>query len=71
MKKFPIKTDTMMGSDTINLGILRGGQAINVVPGSCKITFDIRPTTKKEVVKDFVSSTIQRLKDKDPDFKIE
>lgn len=71
MKKFEIKTDPLMGSDTVNLGILQGGQAINVVPDSCKITFDIRPTTKKEVVKDFVSATIQELKDKDPDFNIE
>ncbi len=71
MKKFEIKTDPLMGSDTINLGILQGGQAINVVPSHCKITFDIRPTTKTEVVKDFVNTTIQELKDKDPDFEIE
>ena len=71
MKKYEIKTDPLMGSDTVNLGILQGGQAINVVPGGCKITFDIRPTTKKEVVKDFVNTTIKGLKDKDPDFKIE
>jgi len=71
MKKFEIKTDPLMGSDTINLGILQGGQAINVVPSHCKITFDIRPTTKTEVVKDFVNTTIQRLKDEDPDFEIE
>ena len=49
----------------------RGGQAINVVPDRCKIIFDIRPTTKKEAVKDFVNNTIQRLKIEDPDFKIE
>lgn len=71
MKRFEIKTDPLMGSDTINLGILQGGQAINVVPSHCKITFDIRPTTKTEVVKDFMNATIQELKDKDPDFEIE
>ena len=71
MKRFEIKTDPLMGSDTINLGILQGGQAINVVPSHCKITFDIRPTTKTEVVKDFMNATIQELKDKDPDFDIE
>jgi len=71
MKKFEIKTDPLMGSDTINLGILQGGQAINVVPSHCKITFDIRPTTKTEEVKDFVNTAIQELRDKDPDFEIE
>lgn len=68
---YEIKTDPLMGSDTINIGILHGGDAINVVPGRCKITFDIRPATKKEVVKQFMDETFNRLKDKDPDFKIE
>jgi len=71
MKKFEIKTDPLIGSDTVNLGILQGGQAINVVPSRCKITFDIRPTTKTEAVKHFVNTTIQELKDEDPDFEIE
>lgn len=71
MKKFQVKTDPLMGSGTVNLGILQGGQAINVVPSRCKITFDIRPTTKIEVVKDFVDTTIQGLKEKAPDFEIE
>jgi len=71
MKKYDIKIDPLMHSDTINIGMLQGGQAINVVPDRCKITFDIRPTTKKEVVKDFVNDTIQKLKIEDPDFKIE
>jgi len=71
IKQFKIREDPLMGEDTINIGILQGGRAINVVPDRCKITFDIRPTTKKEVVKDFVSATIQRLEKEDPDFKIE
>jgi len=71
IKKYKIKTDPLVGSDTVNLGILQGGQAINVVPDTCKITFDIRPSTKTEVVKNFINATIQGLKNKDPDFKIE
>ena len=71
MKCYEIHTDPLMGSDTLNLGILQGGEAINIVPSRCKITFDIRPSTKTEIVKDFVNTTIQRLKDADPDFEIE
>lgn len=71
MKSFQVSTDPLMGSDTINLGILQGGEAINVVPSHCKITFDIRPATKIEVVKEFVDNTIQALKDDDPDFVID
>jgi len=70
IKKFPIRTHPLMGSDTINLGILQGGQVINVVPGSCRIAFDIRPTTKIQVVKDFVDRAIQELKKEDPDFEV-
>jgi acetylornithine deacetylase/succinyl-diaminopimelate desuccinylase-like protein len=68
---YDIHSDPLMGADTINIGILRGGEAINIVPDRCKITFDIRPSTKKEVVKEFMDTTIQGLKDKDPDFVIE
>ena len=71
IKKYDIKMDPLMDSDTINIGIMQGGQAINVVPDRCKITFDIRPTSRTEVVKDFVNSTIQRLKNEDQDFMIE
>ncbi len=68
---YEIHSDPLMGSDTINIGILQGGEAINIVPDRCKITFDIRPSTKKEVVKEFMHKTIQALKDRDPDFVIE
>ena len=67
---FQLRTDPLMGTDTVNLGILQGGQAINVVPGACRITFDIRPTSRIEVVQDFMNTTIQALGDQDPDFEI-
>ena len=60
-----------MGSDTINIGIIQGGEAINIVPDECKITFDIRPATKKEVVKRFMDETIEQMKKQDPGFRIE
>lgn len=68
---YPIHTDPLMGPDTINLGILQGGEAINVVPNRCKITFDIRPSTKKKIVKEFMKKTVRRLEDTDPHFQIE
>jgi len=71
VQAYPVKSDPLMGTDTINIGIIQGGDAINVVPSSCTITFDIRPTTKKEVVKSFMNKTIQRLKDEDPEFVVE
>jgi succinyl-diaminopimelate desuccinylase len=68
---YDVKTDPMLGSDTINIGILQGGRAINVVPDRCKITFDIRPATKKEIFKQFMDKTIQQMQVEDPGFMIE
>ena len=65
---YPIQHHPMMGADTINIGVIQGGEAINIVPSDCKITFDIRPSTKREVVASFMDATIQRLKEADPDF---
>ncbi len=63
--------DPLMGATTVNLGILQGGDAINVVPERCKITFDIRPARKKEAIKEFMDRTVRELQAKDPDFVIE
>jgi succinyl-diaminopimelate desuccinylase len=71
VKTYPIHTDPLMGSDTINIGILQGGEAINVVPSRCKITFDIRPATKTEVVKAFMERTIKGLKKSEAPFDVE
>jgi len=71
VKAYPIHTDPLMGSDTINIGILQGGSAINVVPSRCKITFDIRPATGTEVVKAFMDRTIGELKKADSTFELE
>lgn len=66
-----LHTDPLMGTTTVNLGILQGGEAINVVPSRCKITFDIRPARKKEVIKEFMDRALEELKAGDPDFILE
>jgi succinyl-diaminopimelate desuccinylase len=35
-------THPLMGRDTLNLGILRGGQKVNIVPDACTAHFDMR-----------------------------
>ena len=66
-----LHSDPLMGKTTVNLGILQGGQAINVVPDRCKITFDIRPARKKEVIKKIMDQTVGELQRRDPDFVVE
>jgi len=71
VKAYPLHTDSLMGTDTINIGIIQGGEAINVVPSRCRITFDIRPATKTEVVKAFMHRTVAALKKNDRSFEVE
>jgi acetylornithine deacetylase/succinyl-diaminopimelate desuccinylase-like protein len=71
VKAFPVQENPLMGVDTINIGRISGGEAINVVPSSCLITFDIRPTVEREVVHSYVEGAIKRLEESDPDFIVE
>jgi len=71
IKALEVSSDPLLGSDTVNLGILQGGDAINVVPSRCKITFDIRPVTDIRRIKALVEKTIQDLKKADPEFEVE
>ncbi len=34
--------DALLGSNTVNIGKIRGGVAVNVVPSSCEVNLDIR-----------------------------
>ena len=47
-----------LGNTTINLALIQGGKAANVVPDSCQIILDIRPS-KKEINANFI---IKQLK---------
>lgn len=38
----PVNTDDYLGPDTVNLGMIRGGQAPNVVPDRAELTLDFR-----------------------------
>jgi len=40
-------SDPNLGESSINLGMIKGGTAPNVVPGSCYLVFDIRPATTR------------------------
>lgn len=58
------------GKDTINIGTIQGGTQTNIVPDSCKFTFDIRfgehLTTSK--IEEMVKSKIQEIQESDPQF---
>lgn len=58
------------GKDTINVGTIQGGTQTNIVPDSCKFTFDIRfgehLTTSR--IEEMVKKRIQEIQQSDPQF---
>jgi len=71
VRRMKLHSDPLMGATTLNIGILQGGEAINIVPSRCKITFDIRPARKKEVIKELMDQILRDLQEKDPNFVVE
>jgi len=58
---------------TINVGIIKGGSAKNVVPGECRFTLEWRtiPGQKSDFVLDAVRQEIKHLRSADLDFECE
>lgn len=42
--RLPDFTDTILGSPTVNLGMIKGGSSPNIVPSDCHATLDFRET---------------------------
>lgn len=55
LDEFPAATDDYLGSDSVNLGIISGGQAPNMVPDSAKMTLDFRTVAGSDEIRRWVS----------------
>ena len=58
---------------TLNVGLIHGGTAKNVIPGECRMTVEWRPipTQDSERVVDLVNSAVSEEQKLDPDFACE
>jgi acetylornithine deacetylase len=58
---------------TINIGLINGGTAKNIIPGACRFTLEWRtiPGQKGDYVLDRVRSAVRNLQRDDPDFECE
>ena len=58
---------------TINVGVIKGGSAKNVVPGECRFTLEWRtiPGQTSVYVVDAVRQEVEHLRNTDPDFECE
>lgn len=70
---FTYKPDKILGGPTINVGVIAGGVAGNVVPPSCEAQLDIRivPGMDNISVKRDLENLIAKLKMEDPEINIE
>jgi len=58
---------------TINVGVIKGGSAKNVVPGECRFTLEWRtiPGQKSDFVLNLLREEVEHLRKTDPDFECE
>ncbi len=65
----PHRVHPVLGEPTINLGLIQGGAASNIVPGECGFTLDVRyvPGMSAQGIADFISSLAAQVAD---DFEV-
>jgi acetylornithine deacetylase/succinyl-diaminopimelate desuccinylase family protein len=70
--RFTFRPDPLLGGPTINVGMIKGGIAGNVVPPSCEAQLDIRivPGMDANTVKRDLESFIAKIKEEDPEINI-
>ncbi|MET0649178.1 MAG: acetylornithine deacetylase [Pyrinomonadaceae bacterium] len=58
---------------TVNVGLIRGGTAKNVIAGECRFTLEWRPVPgqEPELVAELVRREVERLRERDGDFDCE
>jgi acetylornithine deacetylase len=57
---------------TVNVGVIQGGKAKNVIPGSCRFVLEWRPIPRQPVehVPTLVARLIERLREEEPGFEV-
>ncbi len=72
LRGIPLNQHPKLGKDTVSIGMIRGGEQVNVVGGRCRVWFDIRwgpPRTSREIRAE-VGQALERLKTSDPELEL-
>jgi succinyl-diaminopimelate desuccinylase len=71
-REIPRGTHPLTGKDTLNLGILKGGTKVNIVPADCEAHFDFRMGSPADTTSSlrWFQETIHNLKGEDPQFEV-
>lgn len=70
--EFTYKQDPLLGKPTLNVGIIKGGVAVNVVPSSCEAHLDVRiiPGQNEKTVKRDLEKFIETVRIEENDEEI-
>lgn len=72
IRGIPLNEHPKLGPDTVNIGMIHGGEQVNVVAGRCRTSFDIRwcPGRTSLNIRVVVQAALDRLKGEDPELHI-
>ena len=66
--EFDYEPHELLKVPTINIGMIKGGEAVNIVPAKCTVGIDIRylpSQTKEEIIKDF-EDMMKKVEEENP-----
>lgn len=72
VRAIPLMEHRELGKDTVSIGMIEGGEQVNVVAGSCRVWFDVRwspPRTSVEI-RDLVNMALQKVAEEEPDIRL-
>ena len=72
IRSIPLMEHDVLGKDTVSIGMIEGGEQVNVVAGSCRVWFDVRwsPPRSSAEIRDLVSAELQKVATKESDIRI-
>jgi len=72
VRAIPLGVHEKLGKDTVSIGMISGGDQVNVVAGSCRVWFDVRwspPRTSREI-RATVNEALEKVAADEPEIRI-
>ena len=72
IRAMELRDDPIVGPDTVNVGVIRGGDQVNKVCDQCRVSFDVRwgPGRSSDDVRAAIDDALRKASERDPDFEI-
>jgi succinyl-diaminopimelate desuccinylase len=67
-----LRNDPIVGADSVNVGLIRGGDQVNKVCADCRVSFDVRwgPGRSSSEVVDAVAAALGQARARDPQLEV-